>query len=167
MTSWLLDERVRLTDVAHLALQLSRSTPGITAAEVDVSVGRGCRVGVRGADVEPLERAEDKAVSLTVYRGLQSGSVSFSDFSPAAIVQAVEKANFIATMIEPDPCNGFADPELLARSYEDLDLYHPWDLPVREAILQMIACERKALASDQRIKCVEEAGFFTRGHKSF
>jgi len=39
----------------------------------------------------------------------------------------------------------------LAWDYQDLDLYHPWDVEVPEVIAQMIDCEKKALASDKRL----------------
>src|SRR5207249_3301350 len=46
---------------------------------------------------------------------------------------------------------GLADPALLARTWSDLDLYHPWDLPVERAIELASQCESAALSVDRRI----------------
>ena len=48
----------------------------------------------------------------------------------SAIAAAVDKALAIARYTAEDPAAGLADPARLARGWPDLDLYHPWDLPV-------------------------------------
>ena len=46
---------------------------------------------------------------------------------------------------------------MLARDCPDLDLYHPWDLPVDEAIALAQECEQAALDADRRINNSEGA----------
>jgi PmbA protein len=46
----------------------------------------------------------------------------------------VAKALTIARYTAADDCAGLADPALLARTWTDLDLYHPWELSVEDAI---------------------------------
>ncbi|HVP89107.1 MAG TPA: metalloprotease PmbA, partial [Casimicrobiaceae bacterium] len=93
----------------------------------------------------------DKGVGVTVYVGTRRGHASTADFSAEAIADTVSKALTIARYTAEDDCAGLADPVLLARSWRDLDLYHPWALPVDEAIAMGRECEAAALATDPRL----------------
>jgi PmbA protein len=107
---------------------------GATACEVDVSEGVGQSVTVRKQEVETIEFNRDKGVGVSVYLGQRRGHASTSDFSPASLRATVEAALSIARFTAEDPCAGLPEPELLAREPMELDLYHPWDLPIEEAI---------------------------------
>jgi len=124
---------------------------GATAAEAVVSGSAGLEVAVRLGEVETVEHTRDNGLGITVYFGQRKGSASTSDLSPAAVREAVRAACAIASQTQADPCAGLADPERLATEIPDLDLYHPWDLPVEEAIRLAIACEDAARAADPRI----------------
>jgi PmbA protein len=63
----------------------------------------------------------------------------------------VAKALTIARYTAEDDCAGLADPALLARAWRDLDLYHPWELSVDEAIALGRECEAAALGVDRRL----------------
>ncbi|MGQ9685241.1 MAG: metalloprotease PmbA [Thiobacillaceae bacterium] len=145
-----------LRGLAARVLELAR-TGGATAAETEVSEGFGQNVSVRKGEVETLEHNKDKGVSLTVYIGQRRGHASTSDFSEDALRRTVDKALVIARYTAEDDCAGLADAELLARETPDLDLYHPWDLTVEEAIELARACEAAAFAVDARIKNSEGA----------
>lgn len=139
-----------LRGLAARVLDLARAG-GATAAETEVSEGFGQTVSVRKGEVETLEYNKDKGVSLTVYIGQRRGHASTSDFSEDALRRTVDKALVIARYTAEDDCAGLADAELLARDVPDLDLYHPWDLPVQGAIELARACEAAALGVDGRI----------------
>jgi len=124
---------------------------GATAAEAVVSGSAGLEVAVRLGQVETVEHTRDNGLGLTVYFGQRKGSASTSDLSPTAVREAVRAACAIASHTQSDPCAGLADPERLATQIPDLDLYHPWDLPVEEAIALAVACEDAARAVDPRI----------------
>jgi PmbA protein len=124
---------------------------GATAAETEVSQAFGLSVTVRKDEVETIAYNRDKGVGVTVYVGTRRGHASTADFSPEAIADAVSKALTIARYTAEDDCAGLADPALLARSWGDLDLYHPWDLSVDEAIAMGRECEAAALATDPRL----------------
>src|SRR5207237_1810166 len=79
------------------------------------------------------------------------GHASTADFAPDAIKDTVTKALTIARYTADDPCAGLADPARLARAWGDLDVYHPWDLGVDEAIALGRECESAALAVDRRL----------------
>ncbi|OLE19694.1 MAG: metalloprotease PmbA [Betaproteobacteria bacterium 13_1_20CM_3_63_8] len=126
-------------------------TAGATAAETEVSQGFGQSVTVRKGDVETIAYNRDKGIGVTVYVGARRGHASTADFAPDAIKDTVTKALTIARYTADDPCAGLADPERLARAWGDLDLYHPWDLGVDEAIALGRECESAALAVDRRL----------------
>ena len=63
----------------------------------------------------------------------------------------------IAKFTAEDEFAGLADEALLARDIPDLDLFHPWDLPVERAIELARACEQAAFAVDKRITNSEGA----------
>lgn len=130
---------------------------GASACETHVSDGFGQTVTVRKNEVETIEYNQDKGLSVTVYIGQKRGHASTSDFSPSAISETVAAALSIARHTAEDDCAGLADPALLAQTIPDLDLYHPWQLSVEEAIELARTCEQAAFAVDQRITNSEGA----------
>ena len=96
---------------------------------------------VRKGEVENIEYNRDKSIGVTAYLGQRKGFASTSDFSPKALTDTVAAAVSIARFTASDDCAGLAEPELMAREIHDLDLFHPWDLPVEEAIERARACE--------------------------
>jgi PmbA protein len=124
---------------------------GATEAEADVSEGYGQSVTVRNGEVETIEYNRDKGLSVTVYVGKQRGYASSSDLSPRAIEDAVRAALSIARFTAADDCAGLAEAELIARTSRDLDLFHPWALPVEQAIAMARDCEAAAFRLDKRI----------------
>ncbi len=130
---------------------------GASAASVDVSEGFGQSVTVRQGAVETIEYNRDKGLGITVYIGQQRGNASTSDFTPQAMRDTVDAALSIARYTAKDDCSGLPDADMLARDCPDLDLYHPWDLPVDAAITLAQQCEQAALDTDARISNSEGA----------
>lgn len=135
---------------------------GAGAAETEVSEGFGQTVTVRQGEVETIEYNRDKGIGVTVYIGKQRGHASTSDFSAQAMRDTVDAALSIARFTASDDCAGLADPDLLARDVPDLDLWHPWDLPVERAIELAKACEAAGFAVDSRISNSEGATVSTQ-----
>ena len=146
----------QLRQIGDAVLSRARRN-GATAAETEVSQGFGQGVTVRKGEVETIEYNRDKGVTVTVYVGQRRGHASSVDTSPAALDAAVDKALTIARYTEEDDCAGLADPERLARDVPELDLYHPWNVTVDEAILIAQRCESAALGVDARITNSEGA----------
>jgi len=146
-----------LRDLAGKVLDLARKA-GATAAEVEASEGFGQSVNVRKGEVETIEFNKDKGVGVTAYLGQRRGHASTSDFSAEALGRTVDKALAIARFTAEDDCAGLADADLLAQEIPQLDLHHPWDLPVDAAIELARTCEAAALAVDGRITNSEGAG---------
>jgi PmbA protein len=130
---------------------------GASACETDVSEGVGQSVTVRKGEVETIEFNRDKGVGVSVYLGLRRGHASTSDFSPASLRATVEAAMSIARFTAEDDCAGLPEPEILATNPMELDLYHPWDLPVEEAIDIARRSEAAAFAVSPRIRNSEGA----------
>jgi PmbA protein len=124
---------------------------GATAAATEVSAGFGQSVTVRHGEVETIEYNRDKGLGITVYIGQQRGNASSSDFSSQAVRDTVDAALSIASYTAIDDCSGLPDADMLARDFPDLDMYHPWDLPVDAAIDLARQCEQAALDTDKRI----------------
>ena len=151
----------QLRDIAATALDYAK-TRGATSAETEVSEGFGQTVTVRCGEVETIEYNRDKGVGVTVYVGQQRGHASSSDFSPQAVRDSVDAALSIARFTAADDCAGLPDAELLARDFPELDLYHPWDLPVERAIELAKAGEDAGYAVDRRISNSEGATVSTQ-----
>jgi PmbA protein len=140
-----------LRDLATQVLDLARKG-GASAAETEASEGSGLSVSVRHGEVETIEHNRDKGLGVTVYLGQRRGHASTSDFSADALARTVEKALSIARFTAEDDCAGLADADLLAGAWPDLDLFHPWDVTVEQAVEQARQCEAAALAVDARIR---------------
>ena len=135
---------------------------GATAADAEVSEGFGQTVTVRQREVETIEYNRDKGIGVTVYIGKQRGHASSSDLSPQALRDTVDAALAIARYTATDDCAGLADPDRLAREFPDLDLIHPWDMPVERAIEMAQACEAAGFAVDKKVSNSEGATVSTQ-----
>jgi len=130
---------------------------GASASEAAISIESGLCVTVRMGTVETIEHNRDKGLGVTVYFGQRKGTASTTDFTPAAIKDAVRAACSIARYTAEDDCAGLAAAELMARDIPDLDLYHPWRLDAEAGIALAEECEAQARATDQRISNSEGA----------
>jgi PmbA protein len=157
---------------SHASSQLSQiakdvldyaSKRGAGAAEVEVTEGTGQTVTVRHGVVETIEYNRDKGIGVTVYIGKQRGHASTTDFSPQAVRDTVDAALSIARFTAADECSGLADEDMLAREFPDLDLWHPWSLPVERAIDLAKSCEEAGFAVDARLTNSEGATVSTQG----
>lgn len=139
-------------DVLNIAKRL-----GASAAEAELSLSIGQNVAVRMGEVEHIEYNRDKGMSVTVYFNKQKGHASTSDLSPQALADTVAAACNIAKYTAQDPFCGLADSDLMAQDIRDLDLHHPWNISVDEAIEIAKNCEAAAFEVDARITNSEGA----------
>jgi PmbA protein len=139
------------------ALRLARAA-GAPDAEATAHSSQGLSVNVRMGDVETLEHTRDRGIEVTVFMGRRKGSASSADLSAASIEACVGHAADIARFTQEDSCNGLADPDLLAKAFPDLDLWHPIALEAQAAIDRALRCE-SAGRSDDRIRNSEGAAF--------
>ena len=152
----------QLRQIATDVLDYARSR-GATSAETEVSEGAGQTVTARQGEVETIEYNRDKGIGVTTYVGQKRGHSSTTDFAPQAIRDAVDAALSIARFTAVDDCAGLAEPDTLARDIPDLDLWHPWDMPVERAIELAQSCEAAGYACDARLTNSEGATVSTQG----
>ena len=155
--SYSLDEIKQMSeDVLKVAKNL-----GASAAEAELSLSIGQNVSVRLNEVENIEYNRDKGMSVTVYFGQQKGHASTSDLTQQALKDTVAAACNIAKYTAKDEFCGLADADLMAKNILDLDLHHPWNISVDEAIVLAKECEAAALSVDARITNSEGASVST------
>src|SRR5579872_152993 len=140
-----------LKQVVSGALAEAEAT-GASQAEVEASLQRGLSVTVRLGEVETIEYQRDRGLSLTLYFGKSKGSASTADLSPTAVREMVLKAAAIARHTAADECAGLADPQELAHSFPDLDLFHSWNIEPDQAVALARECEAAGLECDARLK---------------
>ena len=138
-----------LKQITHDVLKLAKSA-GASSAETEVSFGTGQSVSVRMGETENIEYNRDKGVSVTVYFGHKKGQASSSDLSSTALKDTVEAACNIAKYTAEDEFCGLADANLMAVDMPDLDLYHPWNISVEDALEIAKECEAAALGVDKK-----------------
>ncbi len=158
-------DTARLATLSEMVLSEACSL-GATSAEVGLSVSSGFSVTVRLNDIETLEHYRDQSLAVTVYKGQAKGSASTSDLNDASVRDVVASACSIAGFTAKDDCAGLADPDLMAKDIPDLQLYHPWQVTVEEAIDLAKTCESAARDSDKRIINSEGASVTTYGGAS-
>ncbi|WP_295887012.1 metalloprotease PmbA [uncultured Thiohalocapsa sp.] len=154
-------ERLALLEETIQDLLKEAKRRGASAAEAVVSNTTGLDIAVRLGEVETVEHTRDNGLGISVYFGHRKGSASTSDLSPGAVRDAVRQACSIATHTQEDRCAGLAPAALMAGEVPDLDLSHPWDIAVEDAVSLAIACEDAARAADPRIVNSEGASFGT------
>ena len=140
--------KIALAEASHL---------GATSVEAVASVSQGLGVSVRYGELETVEHTRDRSLVVSVYFGNRTGSASTSDYTPSVVKETVLAACSIAKYTGEDRCHGLADPSRLAMNPPDLDLYHPWNPTVEEALEIAVRCEQKALSIDPKIKKSEGA----------
>lgn len=154
-------DRERLEEIVAFVLKTARKK-GVDQAEAAASHDVGLAATARLGDVENLEYTNDRGIAITVYIGSRKGSASSSDFSAAALEEAVGKACSFAKYTAADKYAGLADAALMASGdLPDLELHHRWDMPAEKAIEMAIACEESARSFDTRITNSEGASVST------
>lgn len=141
---------VEVEQISNEVIDLAKAA-GATSTEVSVQLNKGINVATRLEEVETIEFNQDKQIALTVYIGNRRGTATSSDPSHPSLKKLVQHAADIAKVSDPDPCFGLADKSLLAINFPELDLYHPWNIEVKDAIELAKHCESIALGIDKRI----------------
>lgn len=134
---------------------------GATGAEAGLSVENGLSVTSRMGEVETVEHHRSRGFGLTVYFGQRKGSASTSDLSAEALRETVAAACRIARYAAEDPCAGLPEPALLATTFPELDLHHPWYLDPLTAIDLTLKAEQAALNVHPDIRNSEGASLNT------
>ncbi|AUX73870.1 metalloprotease PmbA [Erwinia pyrifoliae] len=157
LLSQVAEQRKTLEQAVATALELAKASSD--GAEVAVTKTTGISVSTRYGSVENVEFNSDGALGITVYHQNRKGSASSTDLSHDAIQRTVQAALDIARYTSADPYAGVADPDLLAFTAPDLDLFHPSEIDADRAIELAARAEQAALKSDKRITNTEGGSF--------
>ncbi|MCV0395368.1 MAG: TldD/PmbA family protein [Rhizobiaceae bacterium] len=136
-------DAARLTDQVAALVKAARRA-GADEADAVAVRSRSSGVSVRLGKVESTESSESDDVSLRVFVGRRVASVSASaGADPEALA---ERAVAMARVSPEDPVQGLADPDMLAATVRDLDLFDPTVVPARDLKDHALAAEEAALA---------------------
>lgn len=134
---------------------------GADSASAEVSHDKGLSVTVRMDEVDAIEHTEERVLSLTVWVGARKGCASTSDFSESALDAAVRAAVDIARVSAEDDATGLPNEEDLQDNFRDLDLWHPFEGNVDDAIAYAREAEEAAWQTDERIVNSDGTNFST------
>jgi PmbA protein len=95
---------------------------GADAVHAVAADGRSTEIAVLDGKIEKVEQSEARDISLKVYAGKSSATISGSVLTKEAIHRLAETALNMAKLAPPDPFSGVAEPELLAKQIPELDL---------------------------------------------
>ena len=95
---------------------------GADAVHAVAADGRSTEISILDGKIEKVEQSEARDISLKVYAGKSSATISGSVLTKEAIHRLAENALNMARLAPPDPYAGVAEPELLAKDIPDLDL---------------------------------------------
>ncbi|UOA09236.1 metalloprotease PmbA [Methylobacter sp. S3L5C] len=154
------EEINRLKNIVQNLLDEAKKQ-GASAAEAGLSQENGLSVSARLGDVETIEHHCGQGLGITVYFDQRKGTASTTDLSPESIKETVGAACSIARYTSEDSYAGLPEEERLATEFPDLDLNHPWNLSVNDAIALAIECEDAGRSYDAEISNSEGASVNT------
>ncbi|AYN24420.1 metalloprotease PmbA [Buchnera aphidicola] len=130
--------------------------------EVFVKKTIGISVNIRNNIIENVEFNSDGALFITVYNKFSKGVVSSKDFSINGIKKMLEIAIDISKHSSSDFFSGLPDEELLCCQAKDLNLFHPTEFNIKNAINFASVSEKEAFKFDKRI--INSEGSFFSNH---
>lgn len=120
---------------------------GADAADALYSGSAATEVQMRLGALEDVQRSEGEELSLRVFCGSRSASVSTSDFAPASLEALVERAVAMARLAPEDPWSGLAPEDRLMRGgVPQLDLDDGGDVDPQALRERALAAEDAARA---------------------
>ena len=150
-----------LLSVARSVVDKARKS-GADVAEVSAGQGWELSAQVRLGEVELVEEAGHRGISLRVRRDDRVAASSTSDLRPEGLDQCVQHAVELLDLSQPDPDSRPAEFQALYRTSDlELGLYDPEleNLGTDQAIQMARSAEATALGSDPRLTISEGAAF--------
>ena len=136
-------DTAKLVDRVSALVEAAKAA-GASAADAVAVRGRSTAVSVRLGKVESTNASESDDIALRVFVGNRVASVSATPASDPR--ELAERAVAMARVSPEDPFQGLADPAMLARTIEDLDLFDPTDVSAERLKDDALAAEAAALA---------------------
>jgi PmbA protein len=141
-----------LCDVAQLAVELAKKA-GADHCDVYVRDGSELTAKVRLGEPELVQEAAARSLGLRVLKGAKRAVTSTSDLRRESLEALCKETVELAQLAEPDEYALPPDPELLAKSIPELDLYDPavGDVEASWALREAKNGEAAAMRQDKRI----------------
>ena len=155
------DHDESLLSIARHVVKQARAQ-GADIAEVSAAQGWELSAQARLGEIEFVQEAGQRGLSLRVRRDDHVAASSTSDLRPEGLDRCVEHAIELLTLSQPDPDSRPADTHEMCRDTSvDLDLFDPdlEALGTDQAIQMALAAESAALGFDSRLKLSEGASF--------
>jgi len=111
-----------LTEIASQLLDRAKAH-GANAADAVIAQSSSEDVSVRMGALEDIERSESTDLGLRVFIGKSQANISTTDFSSSSLDQLADRCVQMAKAAPEDPYCGLAEADLLARDWDDFDLY--------------------------------------------
>jgi PmbA protein len=156
------DVTAELRDIAARVVEMARNA-GADDAEVQVSDGTELTAKVRLGEPELVQEAGSRGLGLRVFRDLRQAVTYTSDLRPHSLERFAADSVALARLSEPDELHRLPDPDDLARTFPELDLYDVDSEPLdaAEALARAVRGEKAALAYDKRVTN-SEGGTYSR-----
>ena len=126
---------------------------GADAVHAVAADGRSTEISILDGKIEKVEQSEARDISLKVYAGKSSATISGSVLTKEAIHRLAETALNMARLAPPDPHAGIAEPAQLATTIPDIDLAAD-DLPDPKGLEDLA---RRAEAAGLAVKGVTKS----------
>jgi PmbA protein len=155
------DNTDSLLSIAREVVREARAS-GADIAEVSAAQGWELSAQVRLGEVELVQEAGQRGLSLRVLRNNHVAASSTSDLRPEGLARCVKHAIELLDLSEPDPDARPADTsDMCGDPNADLQLFDPEleALGTEEAIRTALAAETAALQFDERLQLSEGASF--------
>jgi PmbA protein len=135
----------KLLDIATDVLARAKKA-GATAADVVVAESHSTEVTMNNRSVEKIEQSESVDVGVRAFTGDSSAIISGSVLKSDALDMMVERVVAMAKLAPPDAFAGIADPQQIAKSWDDLELSSQESLTADELRRMAEEVEDHALA---------------------
>jgi PmbA protein len=135
----------KLLDIATDVLARAKKA-GATAADVVVAESQSTEVTMNNRSVEKIEQSESVDVGVRAFTGDSSAIISGSVLTSDALDTMVERVVAMAKLAPPDAFAGIADPQQIAKSWDDLELSSQESLTADELRRMAEEVEDHALA---------------------
>ena len=156
------DVTPELRDIAVREVEMARKA-GADDAEVQISDGSELTAKVRLGEPELVQEAGSRGLGLRVFRELRQAVTYTSDLRPHSLERFAADTVALARLSEPDELHRLPDPDDLAKSFPELDLYDVDSEPLdaAEALARAVRGEKAALDFDPRVTN-SEGGTYSR-----
>ena len=136
---------------------------GATQVEASVSRGNKFSASVRDGDIEKLEEAGTRSISIRVWVEGRKAAASTSDFREETLQKLLRNAIERARLSEADPFAGLPDKEPVSADWREMKIYDPEVENITPEKMVAWARQAESLAmADKRIKKSTGSSFYSQ-----